>query len=168
VEARLRYQLREHAAIEDVRNETLYRVFRLVDEGRVREPEKLDSFARGVCDRVAQESRRKSRRTEPLPEPGRELPDHQPDIDMLLAEKERRALVWHAVTKLSEVDRRLIVEMHREERGRSEMARDRGISTTGLNVRLCRALKRLRAQVCTQNQPCNRRVSHAAHVPLSR
>jgi DNA-directed RNA polymerase specialized sigma24 family protein len=166
LEARLRYKFRERGAIEDVRNETLYRVFRLVDDGRVREPGKLAAFARGVCDRVAQESRRKARPTEPLPGAGSELPDHQPDLDTLLVEKERRALVWHAVMKLSEVDRRLIVEMHGEECDRSKMARDRGIGTIGLNVRLCRALKRLRAQILLQEPTVQRRLRHA-DVPIN-
>lgn len=150
LDARLRYKFRDHGAVEDVRNETLYRVFTLVDSGHVREPEHLPWFVRGVCDRVAQETRRRSRPTEPLPGAGMEPADHQPHLDKMLMDKERRKLLWHEVTKLSESDRRLIVEIHCEERDRAEMARDRGISTTDLNVRLCRALKRLRAQVTQQ------------------
>jgi len=147
LEARLNYTLRDFAAVEDARNETLYRVFRMVDEGRVRKPEKLGSFARGVCDRVVQETRYKDRRTEPWPDAGMEPTDPQPDPIKLLVEKERRARVWHELKKLPEADRRLILETHCEERDRCAMARDRGISTTGLNVRLCRALQRLRALV---------------------
>jgi DNA-directed RNA polymerase specialized sigma24 family protein len=65
-------------------------------------------------------------------------------------DKERRDLVWQAIMKLPEADRKLIVEMHWEERDRREMARERGISNTVLNVRLCRALKRLRQRVLLQ------------------
>jgi len=170
LEARLRYQLRDHGAIEDIRNETFYRVFCLVDSGRVRQPEQFGWFVRGVCDCVAQEARRKIRTTEPLPDAGMEPPDRQPPLDQLLVDQERRAQVWHAVMKMSEADRRLIVEMHFEERDRREMARDRDISVTGLNVRLCRALKRLRMCVLQREpaappvrQPCRRRF----HVPLN-
>lgn len=147
LEARLRYKLRDQSAIEDIRNETLYRVFCLVDKGRVREPAKLGSFVRGVCDRVTQETCRKAHPTEPWPEAGPDLPGPQSDLVKLLVERERRALVWHEVMKLSEVDRRLIIETHREDRDRHEMAQERGISASGLNVRLCRAIKRLRDQV---------------------
>ncbi|MGA2737297.1 MAG: sigma-70 family RNA polymerase sigma factor [Bryobacteraceae bacterium] len=147
LEARLRYRLYDHNAIEDIRNETFYRVFCLVDGGRVREPEQFGSFVRGVCDRVAQESRRKANLTEPLSVAGIEPPDRQPHLDALLVENERIDLVWRAVRKLSAEDRRLIVEMHCEERDRRQMARERGISPTGLNVRLCRALKRLRLHI---------------------
>lgn len=170
LEARLRNKLRDHGAIEDIRNETFYRVFCLVDNGRVRQPEQFGWFVRGVCDCVAQEARRKTRITEPLPDAGMEPPDRRPHLDQLLVDQERRAQVWHAVMKMSEADRRLLVEMHFEERGRPEMARDRGISVRGLNVRLCRALKRLRMCVLQPesaaqpaHQPCRRRL----HVPLA-
>ena len=65
LEARLRCKLRDRDSIADICHETVYRVFRLVDRGSVREPEKLGGFARGVCDRVAQEAFRKLRGTEP-------------------------------------------------------------------------------------------------------
>jgi RNA polymerase sigma-70 factor (ECF subfamily) len=150
LEARLRYKLRNHDAIEDIRNETFYRVFQLVDGGRIREPEQLGSFVRGVCDRVVHESRRKNHHHEPLPAAGMEPADCQPHPDKLLLDREIKALVWRAVMRLPAADRRLIVELHREERDRREMARERGIGTTGLNVRLCRALKRLRMQILQQ------------------
>jgi len=159
LEARLRYKLRDHSAIEDIRNETFYRVFCLVDRGRIRHPEHFASFVRGVCDRVAQESCRKARATEPLPGAGMEPSDCRPHLDKLLVDEERKALVWREVMRLDEADRRLIVEMHGEERDRREMARERGISRTGLNVRLCRALKRLRKQVFLEEpalQPAQR------------
>jgi RNA polymerase sigma-70 factor (ECF subfamily) len=172
LEARLRYKLRDHGAIEDIRNETFYRVFCLVDNGRVRQPEQFASFVRGVCDWVAQETRRKVRTTEPLVGAGMEPPDRQPHLDTLLVDKERRALVWHEVMKLSEADRRLLVEIHLEERDRREMARDRGITMTGLNVRLCRALKRLRLHVLQQEsavqparQPCRQRLQVPITIP---
>lgn len=177
LEARLRYRLRDRRAIEDIRNETFYRVFCLVDRGRVREPEQLGSFVRGVCDRVAQESRRKALPTEPLRGEGMDPPDRHPHLDQLLVEQERISLVWRALMKLPEADRRLIVELHCEERDRLEMARRLGIGKTGLNVRLCRALKRLRTEVCRQQlsaQPaCRPRTrgaggalgAHACRVP---
>lgn len=146
LESRLRFRLRDHSAIEDIRNETFYRVFRLVDGGRVRQPEQLGSFVRGVCDRVAQESQRKSFLTEPLPE-GNDFACSLPHPEKVLIENDLRALVWREVNRLPEADRRLIIELYCEERDRREMARERGIGQTGLNVRLCRALKRLRAQL---------------------
>jgi RNA polymerase sigma-70 factor, ECF subfamily len=171
LEARLRYRLRDQSTIEDIRNETFCRVFCLVDGGRIRQPEQLGSFVRGVCDRVAQELHRKAHASEALPGAGMEPPDRRPHLDKVLVEMERKALLWRAVMRLSEEDRRLIVEMHCEERDRREMARARGISPTGLNVRLCRALKRLRMQILQPEpavQPsCRPRgaSAHACRVP---
>src|SRR5580704_213159 len=118
LEAKLRYKFRDHAVVDDNVNETFYRVFCLVDAGRVRQPEHLGWFVRGVCDRVAQEFRRKAGVTEPLPAGGLEPPDRQPQADKLLVAKERRDLVWRAIMKLPEADRKLLVEMHWEERDR--------------------------------------------------
>jgi RNA polymerase sigma-70 factor (ECF subfamily) len=147
LDARLRYRHRDPSVREDVRNETWYRVFCLLDRGRVREPAQLGSFVRGVCDRVAQETRRKARVTEPLDCIAMEPADRWPHLDKLLIEQERAAVLWRALMQLSEADRGLIVELHWEERDRRDLARERGVGNTVLNTRLCRALKRLRKLV---------------------
>jgi RNA polymerase sigma-70 factor, ECF subfamily len=147
LDARLRYRHRDPSIREDVRNETWYRVFCLLDRGRVRKPDQLGSFVLGVCDRVAHESHRKARATEPLHCIAMEPADRRPHLDKLLIEKERAAVLWRALMQLPEADRGLIVEMHWEERARRDMARERGIGNTVLNTRLCRALKRLRKQI---------------------
>jgi RNA polymerase sigma-70 factor (ECF subfamily) len=144
LESRLRCKFRDHGSIEDLRNETFYRVFTLVDGGRVRAPEQFGAFVRGVCDRVALESRRKGKHNETLPEVIFDVPDHKPSVDEWLDDQEMKVVLWREIMKLSEADRKLIIELHFEERDRQEMATDRGISVIGLNVRLCRALKRLR------------------------
>jgi RNA polymerase sigma-70 factor (ECF subfamily) len=153
LEARLRYRFRNLGDIEDIRNETFCRVLRLVDGGCVRQPEQFGSLVRGVCDRVAQEFRRKNRITEPLQGPGLEPSDCQPHADDLLVENERKDLVWRVVMQLPEGDRQLIVAMYRLEQDRCQVARDLGISPSSVNVRLCRALKRLRARIIPAPKP---------------
>jgi DNA-directed RNA polymerase specialized sigma24 family protein len=143
LEAMLRYKLRDHAAIEDVRSETFCRVLELVDGDRVREPERFGGFVRGVCSRVTQEAIRRIGPGAPLPE-NFEPPDRQPIIDQLLEHKELLVLVRNGLRKLSPEDRKLIAESYLQGRAREQMAWDRNISVVGLNVRICRALKRLR------------------------
>src|SRR5690348_13245977 len=75
IEARLRWRVHDRASVEDARNETFYRVFKLLDAGRVREPAHLPSFVWGVCERVAYENRRAARWSEPLPEGSSEPAD---------------------------------------------------------------------------------------------
>ncbi len=151
LDAALRCQFRDPCAVEDARNETFYRVFTLVDRERVQQPEHLGSFVRGVCNRVACEVRRKIHFTEPLPEDGYEPADRQPPTDMLLAGEETRARLRRELAQLHEADRRLLMEVHFEQRDRLEMARERGVTASGLNVRVCRALKRLRARMLDQS-----------------
>jgi RNA polymerase sigma-70 factor, ECF subfamily len=143
LEAMLRYKLRDHTAIEDVRNATFCRVFELVDGDWVREPERFGGFVGGVCSRVVQEGFRDNGPLSPLPEDF-EPPDHQPLIDILLEGKELLTLVRSELRKLSKEDLQLITESYFQGRARQDMARDRSISVVGLNVRICRALKRLR------------------------
>jgi len=147
LEAKLRYELRDYGAVEDLRNETFYRVLTLVDRDRVRDPEHFGSFVRGVCAKVIQEHRRKSRSAEPLSDDFFEPADNRQPIDDLLVDDELRTLLHNELRNLPAEDSRLIAESYFQQRDRQEMARDRGISVVGLNVRLCRAMKRLRTQV---------------------
>lgn len=170
LDARLRYRMRDRGAIEDIRNETFYRVFCLVDGGRVRQPEQFGSFVRGVCDRVAQESFRKARPTECLHGTGIEPPDLRPHLDEILMEKERGERAWRALMQLAEADRKLIVAAYCEGGDRAELARELGISPSGLNVRLCRALKRLRARVAAPEEtvaPARQTCRPRLQAPLS-
>jgi DNA-directed RNA polymerase specialized sigma24 family protein len=113
---------------------------------------------------VAQESRRKNRANEPLPAAGMDPPSSQTPLDQLLVEEERWALVWRALMKLSVADRTLILKMYGQECDRAEVAHDLGISPSGLNVRLCRALKRLRA--CVLMLEPRSAYPHTCHVPV--
>ncbi len=174
LEARLRCKFRDHGSIEDVRNETFYRVFRLVDGEKVREPAQLGSFVRGVCDRVAHETRRHNGSIEPLQDGGAEPVDGQPPIESLVAAKQMSAWLQGELLKMREADRRLLIETHFEERDRGEMARERGVTPSGLNTRLCRAMKRLKAQVMNQapvkprRKPCRLARSRSSfRLPLT-
>jgi RNA polymerase sigma-70 factor (ECF subfamily) len=168
LEGRLRCKFFAYGSIEDVRNETFCRVFIMVDRQQVRKPAQLGSFVRGVCDRVALEVRRQNRLIDPWPEDGSEPPDPQPPIESLVAAKQMSAWLKRELLKMSEEDRRLLIETHFEERDRCQMARERGVTASGLNTRLCRAMKRLKAQVLNQTpvkprrKPCRR---HAARAP---
>jgi RNA polymerase sigma-70 factor, ECF subfamily len=146
LEAMLRYRLRDLGAIEDLRNETFCRVFTLVDRDRVRDPAAFRQFVRGVCEMVVREHFHQDSRVQPLSD-GFEAPDGRQSIVEGLADQELRALVRNALRKLSDRDRELITEVYLEEKARPDLAQQRELSVVGLNVRLCRALKRLKTQV---------------------
>jgi RNA polymerase sigma factor (sigma-70 family) len=146
LEAKLRYDFRDHALAEDLRNETMLRVFIQVDKDGVREPERFGAFVRGVCDRVVLEYLRKQNTTCDWPE-GFEPPADIVPIDKWLIDEQIRELLLSDLRKISEEDRNLITEIYWRKRERESMARELGITPVGLNVRLCRAIKRLRSVV---------------------
>jgi RNA polymerase sigma factor (sigma-70 family) len=144
LEAKLRNSFRDQGTVEDLRNDTFYRVFAALD--RLREPERIGGFVLGVCRRVILEHYRRIRYTEPLQDDLLEASDGHPPIDEVLLEAEIKALVRDELGRLREDDRKLIEENF-EGRDRQEMARDRCITVIGVNVRLSRALKRLRSRI---------------------
>lgn len=143
LEAKLRYLFRDRGVIEDLINETFYRVLAQVDKEKVRDPAQFGSFVRGVCERVALEDLRKGRLTESWPE-GFEPLSRQPAIDELLADGELKELLRRELGKLSREEEKLITEVYFQEKDRRGLARDRGITSSGLNVKVYRALKHLR------------------------
>lgn len=145
LEAKLRYKFRDHATIEDLRNETFYRVLIQVDKNRVRDAAQFGSFVRGVCENVAHEHIRRTYSTASWPD-GFEPPDPAPAINELLADKELKELLRSELRKLTHEEEKLITEIYFQEKDRRGLARDRGITMSGLNVKLCRALKHLRTQ----------------------
>jgi RNA polymerase sigma factor (sigma-70 family) len=141
LEAKLRYKFRDRGTIEDLVNETFYRVLVQVDKNAIRDPSQFGSFVRGVCENVAREHIRKASSTVSWPD-GFEPPDRVLPIDELLADKELKELLRMELRRLTHEEEILITEYF-EEKDRSGLARDRGITVSGLNVKLHRALKHL-------------------------
>ena len=166
LDATLRYKLRDQAAIEDVRDETFCRVLQLVDRDRVREPERFGGFVRGISKNTANEYIHHNGRFAPLPEDF-EPPDHQPSVDQLLEQQELLALMRSEIRKLPKEDRKLLTEVIRG-RDRLDMARDRNISLAGLNVRICRALKRLRTITLVRSKRKTDEIKTYPTPPLDR
>jgi RNA polymerase sigma factor (sigma-70 family) len=144
LEALLRYKINDQAIVEDLRNETLLRALIQVDKDRIRDPKQFGSFVRGICDNVIFEYLRKRKTSSEWPE-GFAPADPAPSLEDLLTNGELRQLLRGVLEELSVEDRRLIDAIYLKERDRKSIAREMGISSTGLNVRLCRIMKRLRA-----------------------
>jgi RNA polymerase sigma factor (sigma-70 family) len=142
LETKLRYLFRDRGIIEDLVNETFCRVLIQVDKDGIRDPVQFGSFVRGVCENVSLEHMRKARSTEPWPENFEPL-SGQPAIDELLADKELKEMVRNEIRKLSEEEGKLITEIYFQGKDRRGLARDRGITPSGLNVKLHRALQHL-------------------------
>jgi RNA polymerase sigma factor (sigma-70 family) len=142
LEAKLRYMFNDRSTIEDLINDTFMRVLVQVDKNAVRDPAQFGSFVRGVCDNTAREYIRRKSSTVSWPE-GFEPPDRIPAIDELLADEELKELVRSEIRKLTRDEEKLIAEIYFQEKDRRELARQRGITESGLNVKLHRALQHL-------------------------
>jgi RNA polymerase sigma factor (sigma-70 family) len=142
LEAKLRYRFRDHGIVEDLRNETFYRVLVQVDKNGIRDATQFGSFVRGVCENVAHEHIRRAYSAASWPE-GFEPLDRAPGIDELLADKELKELLRDEIKKLTQEEEKLITEIYFQGRDRRVLARDRGITVSGLGVKLHRALQHL-------------------------
>jgi RNA polymerase sigma-70 factor, ECF subfamily len=140
---KLRPRLRSRHAIEDVRQETFLRVFRIIRSGSgLRHPERLGALVNSVCNNVLMETIR-SRRYEELPE---ELgPDSAGDaLDDLISEEQRRE-VQRVLDELPERDRQLLRAVFLDEAGRDAVCAQFGVDRDYLRVLLHRAKETFRA-----------------------
>jgi len=142
LEARLRYKLRDHAAIEDIISESFRRVFEALDKDEIRN---LGAFTRKVCDYVLSEYLRKRQRAVEWPE-NFDPPDRGSGIEQLIQNQELVTMLLAAMKILSPRQRELIREVYAGERNRKELAKERGLTVSGLNVKLFMALKKLRTE----------------------
>jgi RNA polymerase sigma-70 factor, ECF subfamily len=152
---KLRSRLRSSQAVDDIRQETFMRVLKAVRMGGVRSAEGLGSFVNSICNNVLQEYYRSFDRAVPQDETPLDPPDTSIDLEGMLVAKETREHVRHALSMLSEKDRRLLRAMFFEERNKDEICVDFGIDRDYLRVLLYRAKQNFR-MLYEQHEQCRR------------
>jgi RNA polymerase sigma-70 factor, ECF subfamily len=168
---KLRSRLRSAAAVEDIRQETFVRFFKVLRaEGGIRNAESLGAFINSVCNNVLQEYYRSSARSASgederaeLPEP----PDRAIDLEGMLATQQVREQVRQILEELPEKDRRLLAAIFLEEKDKDEVCRDFGVDRDYLRVLLHRAKQSfrsfyLKAQAETEPAKASRTVGRAS------
>ena len=133
--------LRDAAAADDLVQEVLLLILERLRAGRVRQPERLASFALGACRLVVRNQRRGLRRRAGLLDRfGAELPRRdQPDPLRLDQGRLRRCL-----GRLSERERSLLVLTFYAEQPSAEIAARLGLTADNVRTLRHRALGRLR------------------------
>jgi RNA polymerase sigma-70 factor, ECF subfamily len=140
IQVKLRSRLQSREAIEDVRQETLARVYAALREGKILHPERLGSFVNSVCNHVLLEHYRASAHQNSLDDDQqKDLPAAATDLLAALAAKETENKVRGILEQLSERDRRLLRDVFLEERDKDEVCRDFGVDREYLRVLLHRA-----------------------------
>jgi len=141
---KLRARIRSSPLIEDIRQETLLRVLRVVRMNGVEHPERFGAFVSGVCRNVMMALRRGEMRHEGFPSDF-EPADDRVDLDVLLVNQQRRRQVDRILEELPEKDRQLLRMFFLEERDKGEICERFKVRKDYLRVLLHRANSRFRS-----------------------
>jgi RNA polymerase sigma-70 factor (ECF subfamily) len=133
--------LRDHAAADDLAQEVLVLTLERLRSGRLRDPERLASFAFGACRLVARNQRRGIRRRQNLMDRfGGDLPTVvEPDLGWLGRRRLRSCL-----QALEPRQQTVLVLTFYSEHDSAEIARELALTTENVRAIRHRALVRLR------------------------
>jgi len=141
---KLRSRIRSAELVEDIRQETLLRVLRVVQHGGVAHPERFGAFVCAVCNNVTMELVRGEMRHESSAyefEPA----DVRVDLDAPLVTQQRRRQVDRILEELPDRDRELLRMYFLEERDKGEICRRFKVREGTFRVLLHRAKLRFRS-----------------------
>ncbi|MBX7183909.1 MAG: sigma-70 family RNA polymerase sigma factor [Vicinamibacteria bacterium] len=134
--------LRDHAAADDLAQEVLVLVIERLRAGRIRDPERLASFAFGACRLVARNQRRGMRRRQGLIDRfGAALPQVVEPGSGTLGERRLRS----CLQALEPRPQTVLVLTFYSERDSTEIARELALTAENVRAIRHRALARLRA-----------------------
>jgi RNA polymerase sigma-70 factor (ECF subfamily) len=141
---KLRARIRSTQLIEDIRQETLLRVLRMVRMKGVEHPERFGAFVSGVCSNVMMELLRGEMRHEGFSSEF-EPADDRVDLEALLVNQQRRRQVDRILEELPQKDRELLRMFFLEERDKNEICERLKVRKDYLRVLLHRAKSRFRS-----------------------
>ena len=145
IELKVRRRLRSPSSIEDVRQETLARVWATLRSDRgIRQPERLGSFVNSVCNNVLFERYRQSSKEASPSDAVINVADPAMSIADTICSREMRENVREILNKLSEKDHFLLEQVFLNECDKDEICRYVGVSREYLRVLLYRSKKSFR------------------------
>jgi RNA polymerase sigma-70 factor, ECF subfamily len=137
----IKARARRGADVDDVRQETLLRVLRtLRAPGGLRDPGALGAFVNSVCTNVLRESGRSAKRHDDVPEDADTIPDATtPGPETRLMTAERQEAVRRVLESLPERDRELLRAIYLDEKEKSRLCDELGVTRDYLRVLVHRA-----------------------------
>jgi RNA polymerase sigma-70 factor (ECF subfamily) len=141
LKAKLRSQGYFDSPMNDIRQETLYRVLKAVYAGSIHNPVSLHSYVLGVCANVVLEYGRGQRRfaqedSEEFPE----IVDDRNPADGAARQAEMRDAVCWVLKQLNDKERRILSAVFLQERDKDKICEEFGIDRDYLRVLIHRAL----------------------------
>ena len=143
---RLRITLRARGVdvvtIEDVRQETFYRVWVAIQAGNVNNPQGFGAYVHTVCRNVLSERRRDDSRNKHDSLESNDVPDEKRSLEETIQVREDGELVRALLDELPERDRHLLLARFFEDRDNDEVCGDFGVDRDYLRVLFHRAINR--------------------------
>jgi RNA polymerase sigma-70 factor (ECF subfamily) len=142
---KLRARLRSAQLVDELRQETVLRVFTALRlKNSLEHPERLGAFVNSVCNNLLLESYRFQRRTQPINSCEQNLSDEQLDAESALVAEESKQQVRQVLEELPEKDRELLRMLFYEDADKSDICRHFRVDREYLRVLVYRAKNRFR------------------------
>jgi RNA polymerase sigma-70 factor (ECF subfamily) len=143
---RIRLRVRRLApdAIDDLVQETLLRVMRIVHQGGVRQPECFGSFVNSICKNILLEHYRSSAKNQPKDFGQTDVADKVVDLEGSLVTEETARLVRRILEELPKRDRNILRSMFFEEKEKDAICQEYGVERDYLRVLVHRAKDKFR------------------------
>lgn len=139
MQIKLRHRGFSSPTLEDVSQETFFRVLTAVQGDNVLYPERFGAYVHSVCDRIILEKFREFARNQHLDLEGMELPDRKINLEATLLDKEKRQIVEEILDELPSKKRNILRALIFEQLDRDELCQRFGVNSDYLRVLLFRA-----------------------------
>jgi RNA polymerase sigma-70 factor, ECF subfamily len=140
MQLKLRARLRTVQEIEDVKQETFARVFTALQNGKIRQPDRLGPFVNSMCTNVLREQYRSNAKVTSIDdEVANEIPDGAVNVEDVVAARQMEEKVREILDEMAERDRRILRAVFLEEQDKDEVCRDFGVDRDYLRVLVHRA-----------------------------
>lgn len=145
IRLKLSRRLQSKAAIEDIRQETLLRVWIALrkDQG-IRQPERLGAFVNSVCNNVLREHQRNVKEDQAEEDSVASVRDTAIQVLDIIASQESRRHVGRVLAKMPPKPRNLIQKVFFEECNKDEVCRELGVDRQYFRVLLHRAIRQFK------------------------
>jgi RNA polymerase sigma-70 factor (ECF subfamily) len=139
-----RQMLHDTSKDEDVSQETMHVAIKRIRDGEIREPEKLDSFMRGIARHIADKYNEKTRRlgNPDLIEAANEVPSRAPSPLEELLKRERTTIVHRVLEEMKPRDRDILIRYLLDGEDRGSICKRHGLTRAQFNVVFHRAQDR--------------------------
>jgi len=128
--------------IDDVRQETFYRVLLAIRSGSVHNPKSFGAYVHSVCKNVLSEKRRDDFRNQHDPIELTDVPNDHLSLEELMQQEQDGKQVQEILAKLPARDRHLLLARFFEEKANDDVCVQFGVNRDYLRVLLHRALEK--------------------------